>query len=449
MRPVCLLIRRPGVFIRRVTERRNLLTLAIETSCDDTSVAVLEKRQNNSATLHYHSKITSDNRSWEGVHPILSHVSHQKNLAKLVNDAVSSLPILPLGSEQSTNCVAISNGIHTQCRQKPDFITVTRGPGMRASLITGIDTAKGLSVAWQIPILGVNHMQAHALTPRLISALEADINSRETQKLKPEFPFLSLLVSGGHTMLVQSKGLFDHKILATTTDLALGVVVDKCARNILPTNILESASNVMYGGVLERFAYPEANLGYDYTPPRTRKEELTMKDTGYGWTIRPPLSQAPEGFRGSEFSYSGIGSTVKRIMEGKPNMDVEERRALAHEVMRVSFEHLASRVLLALENPDIKGVKALVVSGGVASNQFLRHLLRAILDARGHPDLELMFPPPALCTDNAAMIAWTGIELWEAGWRSKLDMVALKKWSIDPHAEDGGILGVDGWNKVA
>lgn len=448
MRPICLLIRRPVVLFRHTVQRRSLLTLAIETSCDDTSVAVLEKRQNSSAILHYHSKVTSDNRSWEGVHPLLSHVSHQKNLGKLVNDAVSALPVVPSGNEQSGNCLPVADGSHAIFRQKPDFITVTRGPGMRASLITGIDTAKGLGIAWQIPVLGVNHMQAHALTPRLVSALETEASSSGTQPLQPEFPFLSLLVSGGHTMLVHSKSLFDHKILATTSDLALGVVIDKCAREILPTAILESASDVMYGRVLEAFAYPETSE-YDYLPPLTRKEELTQKETSYGWAFRPPLSQAPEGFRGSEFSYSGIGSTVKRIMEDNPDMAVAERRAVARELMRVSFEHLASRVFLALENPDLKDVKSLVVSGGVASNQFLRYLLRSVLDARGYAEMKLMFPPPALCTDNAAMIAWTGMEMWEAGYRSNLEMMALKKWSIDPNGEDGGILGVDGWSKIA
>ena len=93
------------------------------------------------------------------------------------------------------------------------------------------------------------------------------------------------------------------------------------------------------------------------------------------------------------------------------------------------------------------GIHTLVVSGGVARNNFLKHVLRAFLDARGFSHVELVFPPPYLCTDNAAMIAWTGIEMFEAGWESDLSIQARRKWAIDTEAEDGGILGADGWKR--
>ena len=125
-----------------------------------------------------------------------------------------------------------------------------------------------------------------------------------------------------------------------------------------------------------------------------------------------------------------------------------ERRVLAQETMRVAFEHLASRVLLALSTPAMKDISTLVVSGGVASNQFLKHMLRSLLDKRGFEGVEVVFPPMSLCTDNAAMIAWTGMEMWEAGWRSGLDIRSLKKWAIDPEAGDGGIMGAEGWRRA-
>ncbi|KAI9646450.1 Mitochondrial tRNAs modification protein [Ciborinia camelliae] len=453
MKSLCLLSRRvynTKKFLCR-TSKRSLLTLAIETSCDDTSVAILEKHENNSATLHFNSKITSDNRSYGGVWPIAAHESHQKNLAQLVEEALRTLPRQQSTVASFENTIALASHHGSELYKKPDFITVTRGPGMRANLITGIDTAKGLAVAWQVPLLGVNHMQAHALTPRMVSALHAGRNPGDkNNENDPAYPFLSLLVSGGHTMLVHSRQLCDHEILATTSDLAVGDMVDKTARDILPASVIESAPDVMYGRVMEEFAFPDNNPAYDYEPSLTSIAQ-PPNATRYGWTIKPPyLSPGPGGLRAynSEFSYSGLGSQVKRIMEQKPAMDDVERRLLAQETMRVAFEHLASRVILALESPQLQEVKTLVVSGGVAANQYLKHILRAILDVRGHESMRLLFPPPIFCTDNAAMIAWTGMEMWEAGWRSELDILAARKWAIDPRTE-GGILGIGGWKKQA
>lgn len=104
---------------------------------------------------------------------------------------------------------------------------------------------------------------------------------------------------------------------------------------------------------------------------------------------------------------------------------------------------------MALRYVKAQGVDTTVVSGGVASNKFLGHVLRTFLDVRGFPHVRLIFPPGDLCSDNAAMIAWTGMEMFEAKWESELSIQALRKWSIDPNAEDGGILGVDGWKRRA
>jgi N6-L-threonylcarbamoyladenine synthase len=428
------------------TQRRSLLTLAIETSCDDTSVAVLEKH-NYKSKLHFHSKVTCDNRDFQGVHPLVALESHQKNLAALVNTALESLPIQPSAIAHLGNTLLIDHGRGAQLRKKPNFVTVTRGPGMRANLNTGLDTAKGLVVAWQVPLLGVNHMQAHALTPRLVSSLEAN---DESQGLEPRFPFVSLLVSGGHTMLVHSRGLCDHQILAKTSDIAIGNVIDKCARDILPASTLGAAGSLTYGRLLEDFAFPGGSEDYGYEAPATRGEEIRVKDLGYGWSITPPLSQTRAGAKDSlmEFSYSGIGSTVKRIMASKPEISGIERRALARETMCVAFEHLASRLLVALQSQELKAVDTVVVSGGVASNQYLKHVLRMNLDRRGFGHMRLTFPPPSLCTDNAAMIAWTGIEMWENGWRSGLDISSLREWAVDSVANDGGVLGADGWTSM-
>ncbi|KAE8441810.1 hypothetical protein EG329_004263 [Mollisiaceae sp. DMI_Dod_QoI] len=449
MRSACHLIRRFSVTSPYRVQQRSLLTLAIETSCDDTSVAILEKH-NNLASLHFHSKITSDNRSYGGVHPLVAVESHQRNLASLIREALQSLPNQPNHSIiQKLLVVEARDGTAT-VRKKPDFVTVTRGPGIRASLITGLDVAKGLSVAWQIPLLGVNHMQAHALTPRLVSALAANSNG-PIDGPRPEFPFLSLLVSGGHTMLVHSKSLCDHEIIANTTDIAIGDMIDKCARDILPPVYLDTAKDVMYGKLLESYIFPNKPSNYDYNPPSSFTRTRTSAVPTYDWVLNPPYpSPGPQGSikYADTFTYSGIGTSVKRVMERKPEMDDGERRVLAKVAMEVAFEHLASRVLFALDRPDMKNVDTLVVSGGVASNHYLKAILRRNLDIKGYEQVQLVFPPPEYCTDNAAMIAWTGMEMYDAGWRTKLDVLAERKWAIDPRAKDGGILGLDGWERV-
>ncbi|KAL3417390.1 glycoprotease [Phlyctema vagabunda] len=446
MRQSCHLIRRAYAHPTGLIPRRTLLTLAIETSCDDTSVAVLEKHtsRKNSATLHYHAKITSDNRAAKGVQPIVAHESHQKTLSGLVKEALQHLPLQAPDAANLENALLVRTEHGAlQCRKKPDFVTATRGPGMRANLITGVDTAKGLAVAWQVPFLGVNHMQAHALTPRLVSALEAEENGNSTTKVEPEFPFLTLLVSGGHTMLVHSRHLCNHEILASSLDKPIGNSVDHSTRDILPLRILESVTDVMYGRTLENFAFPEEQPEYGYRPVFNSKGNFVRRSDDEGVpSLGVPLSQRATDMA---YSFSGLSSEVRRCMEKEPEMDESRRRTMARQFMQVAFEHLASRVLLALKMPAIKDVKTLVVSGGVASNQFLKHVLRTVLDARGHQELRLVFPPPKYCTDNAAMIAWTGIETWEAGWRTDLSALAVNKWSIDPRADDGGILGLDGW----
>ena len=320
--------RHASVHVRTLTQpswRRHLLTLAIESSCDDTSVAILEKDRNARAKLHSHKKITSDNLAYKGVHPIVALESHEQNLATLVNDALQSLPFQDtVGPSEST--------VHVRgdARRKPHFVTVTRGPGMRSNLSTGLNTAKGLAVAWQVPLVAVNHMQAHALTPRLVHAL----NAKESAPPKPAFPFLSLLVSGGHTMLIRSQSLTEHPTLASTVDIAIGDCIDKIARHVLPQEVLDASKSTMYGPILERFAFPNGAADYNYTPPGSRQEEIMPRTSDYGWSITAPFAES----RALKYSFVGIDSTVRRIVEtAKQPMTIDERRALAKVAMQVAF----------------------------------------------------------------------------------------------------------------
>jgi N6-L-threonylcarbamoyladenine synthase len=445
--------RLPLGHLRVTLHRRSLLTLAIETSCDDTSVAVVEKHKDASATLHFHKKVTANTAAYNGIHPVIALESHQSSLAPLLQEALNHLP--PSQPDSHSHRVLHHGEIS---RVKPDFISSTRGPGMRSNLSVGLDAGKALAVAWNVPVIGVHHMQAHALTPRLVSALESKVTSG------PVFPFLSALVSGGHSMLIESTGLTDHKILATTGDIALGDCLDKAARAILPPHLAVPP----YGRALEEFAFPAGASDYNYTAPAKRDVELARRVTKWGWGLGAPLAGSKNGSSSRKmiYSFSGLLSSIERFVKFEydhqnstissrvrqpGHLSENERRDMAREVMRVAFEHLASRVLLHLSSlppTEAAKVKSVVVSGGVAANWFLRHVMRAFLDVRGYSHVELFFPPVALCTDNAAMIGWAGIEMWEAGWRSQLSVRPIKTWSMDPSASDGGILGVEGWLKV-
>lgn len=445
------------------------MTLAIETSCDDTSVAVVEKGVHHGRTvarLHFHGKVTSNNHVFQGVHPLLTLQSHQENLAELVADAMNHLP-----------------HYHDGARRLPDFVSVTRGPGMRSNLMCGLDTAKGLAVAWQKPLVGVHHMQAHALTPRLVAALDAysthadAINSETpltdgTGDIAPAFPILSVLASGGHTLLIRSESLASHSVLASTDDIAVGECLDKVARVVLPAHAMEGAKSTMYGALLETFAFPDsttttthgdfsgltaaqyvdrhAHLHAWYTPPRTIEDALARSRSPWGWSIAPPLLTTAGGAKlhSMHMSFSGLMSAVERLVRfptdastGRQStqarhaddISLDERRAMALGVQRAAFEHIASRVVraLSLEPPPNTPQPAVVMAGGVASNAFLRHVLASTLLAHGHGEVPLFFPPPKYCTDNAAMIGWAGIEMFEAGFTDPLNIRAVRKWPLD------------------
>lgn len=437
--------------------RPGLSTLAIETSCDDTSVAILEVNrasatdQSQDPTLGthvpFHDRITANNDAYNGIHPLIALQSHQESLAKLVQQALRQWS---------------SDGT-----RKPSFVSVTRGPGMRSNLQVGLELAKGLAVAWGVPLVGVHHMQAHALTPRLCATLEDQPvlyqGPWRPETLKPAFPYLSVLASGGHTMLINSTGLTDHQVLATTGDIAIGDCLDKASRAILPPEYIKTP----YGKAITDFAFPNGEADFAYAAPTNRRDELTPRKTQWGWSLGVPLGESKGGGKTSRrmaFSFAGLLSSVERFMKhtydtngamsgmrDPASVPLEERRDLSRETLRLCFEHLVSRILLHLSEPGVrsaaKPVDTVVVSGGVASSPYLRHVIRAMLDARGFSHIRVSFPPPSLCTDNALMIAWAGMEMYTAGYTSSLAITPIRKWSMDPRAEDGGILGVPGWIK--
>ncbi|KAL7935067.1 glycoprotease family protein [Trichoderma chlorosporum] len=465
---------RPVFVSRAWAKRRSLVTLAIETSCDDTAVAVLEKSAGGRTRLLFNERVSSDNRAFKGIHPTVTVEGHNTALGPLVERALASLREGEDGVDDGgsgSGCGTNKGGRRRKFRA-PDFVCATRGPGIMTNLSVGLNVAKGLALAWDVPLVGVHHMQAHALTPRLVAALkneqirhERPPTSSSTPSPSPAFPFLSLLVSGGHTQLILSTALAHHRILATTGDIAVGNLLDQTARVILPPALLESSPDVMYGRLLEAFAFPPgADYEAFFTPAASRQDEIQEVPSGYGWTVPLPFRNS----RKLAYSFSSIHSQVHNIAAAansrnhssstSDSMPLEERRALARHTLRAAFQHLASRLILALQdspslqpssspNSGSEAVKTLVVAGGVASNRFLMHVLRTTLAARGFPDMRIVAPPLELCTDNAAMIAWAGMEMFEAGWRTELSVRPIAKWPMDPDV-GGGILGAGGWVKV-
>ncbi|PHH81874.1 hypothetical protein CDD82_7690 [Ophiocordyceps australis] len=409
----------------------------METSCDDTAVAVLRQRRAGlgvQTELLFNEREASDNRAFQGINPRAAVRAHHERLAPMVKRALEALGEAHGEAHQEAHDEAHQEAHDAKAGAKaharPDLVAATRGPGTASCLSVGLNMAKGLAVAWDVPFAAVHHMQAHALTPRLAHALGLGAPA--------DFPFASLLVSGGHTQLVLTTSLTHHRVIASTADIAVGNLLDQTARVILPPDLLAASPDVMYARQLDAFAFASPRDLASMPLPLTRAHELAATPTGYSWTLPMPLSRT----RRLAFSFSAIYTTVHRIAHAA--MPLHERRALARHTLLAAFQHIASRLCIALDDDaELRtATTRLVLSGGVAANSFLARLLRSTLDMRGHSHLGLVVSPPALCTDNAAMIAWTALEMYQAGWLNHLSATPISRWSLDP-AVDQGILGVD------
>ncbi|KAK9381230.1 Gcp-like domain-containing protein, partial [Kockiozyma suomiensis] len=380
--------------------RRTYLVLGIETSCDDTSVCLYDRFSASAPPrLLVSLKESTDNSDTQGIVPMTALMHHQSHLASLVSQALrpSADSAIPL---------------------RPDLICVTRGPGMRGSLSAGTEFAKGLAVALRVPLIGVHHMLGHLLTPRLLA-------NPSPERSGPAFPYLSLLASGGHTMLVLSRSLVDHEILANTIDIAIGDAIDKCARAIG----LQLSNNNSYGPELERAAC----LYLDLVKSGQIDNEATK-------SIEIPIPMRNKNRRtdATAFSFAAYISILEREVTktfgGFNNLSNDERLKLAKRIQDAIFLQTVERIVFTVNNKldeqTRSQIKDFVCAGGVASNMALRTALREAL--KRNDSWRMHFPPLNLCTDNGEMIAWAGIELWEKmGLRSSLDMLPLSKWPLE------------------
>lgn len=402
--------------------RRSLKVLALESSCDDSCVAVIEKDREDGLKVIQQEKMTLNSAKWGGIIPTEAHMFHQSRIGNLVRQVCE---------QQGFNSA-----------NPPDLICCTRGPGMVGSLSATLQLAKGLAIAWDRPLIGVHHMLGHILISQMPKTEQPHLPP-------PKYPFLSLLCSGGHTLLVYLKSLSEHEIIINTSDIAVGDSIDKCAREIgLTGNLL--------GMELENFVH---------SIPQQRKEEFdriktVTRDNAFNFQLKLPLRghkhmKVPDNL---EFSFSSFLSAVQGYKKqlSIEIFDLRTKQFLAYKLQNLIFDHIIDRTNIALlkhgfrndifEYADNKfeGVNDFICSGGVASNQTLRQkmsknlLLENLTEDKNN--FHFHFPDISLCTDNAVMIGIAGLEIYEKlQLRSDMSILPLRKWTLSD------LVAVDGW----
>lgn len=335
----------------------NIIILGIESSCDDTSAAVLR------GTTLLSSVIASQavHERYGGVIPELASRAHQQNIVPVVDAALRDAGVTA---------------------DKVDAIAFTRGPGLLGSLMVGTSFAKGLAIANNIPLVEVNHLYGHILSPFVVTSEE----HRE-----PEFPFLCLLVSGGHTQIVKVNSPFDMEIVGSTIDDAAGEALDKCAK----------VMGLPYPGgpVIDALAKEGDAAAFKFAKPRIGE---------------------------FDFSFSGLKTsflyTLRDAVAENPNF-VEERKAdLCASILHTVVDILVERLVKAAKHYKIKDI---TIGGGVAANSLLRERIAAEGEKRGW---RTFIPERRFTTDNAAMIAVAGYYKYLADEFSELDAAPVARF---------------------
>ena len=326
--------------------------LGIETSCDETGVAVYSTRHGLLADA-LHSQVDL-HAVYGGVVPEIASRDHVRRLLPLVQQVLGEAGI-----------------------ERPDAIAYTAGPGLVGALMVGSGMANGLGLAWNCPVVPVHHMEGHLLAPML-------------EDKPPEFPFLALLVSGGHSMLINVQGLGDYELLGTTLDDAVGEAFDKTAKLL--------------------------GLGYPGGPAIAA---LANDGDDEAFELPRPMLHRP----GLDFSFSGLKTAVMlEVRKAREAGEFDARRAdLAASFQRAAVDTLVGRTLQAARR---EGLDRVVIAGGVGANELLRAEMAQRFDG------EVYYPRLQFCTDNGAMIAIAGA-LRLAGATSADEILARARWPLD------------------
>ena len=341
--------------------------LGIETTCDETAVSVVESDRDGEGRI-LSNEILSQikaHQAYGGVVPEIAARAHIEVIDVLVKQA-----LLTAGMKLSDM----------------DGIAAAAGPGLIGGVMVGLTTGKALALVAQKPFLAVNHLEAHALSPRLTDGVA--------------FPFLLLLASGGHSQLLFVRGIGDYIRLGTTIDDAIGEAFDKVAKMLgLPYPGGPEVEKLALEGNPEQFAFPR--------PMQGRKEP--------------------------DFSLSGLKTAVRIEAEKIAPLTSTDIKNICASFQAAIVDVVADRTKMALKvaRADFAEPTAIVVAGGVAANLAMRRALQRVASDNGLP---LVAPPVALCTDNGAMIAWAGIERLRLGLIDGLNFAPRARWALEAKA---------------
>ena len=346
-----------------------MMVLGIETSCDETAAAVVtaERAVLSNVVLSQ----LQEHRAYGGVVPEIAARAHVEHLDGVIGRALAKAGV----------------GFADL-----DGVAATAGPGLIGGVMVGLMTAKAIAAARAIPLVAVNHLEGHALSVRLMAEVP--------------FPYLLLLVSGGHCQLLATEGVGRYHRLGATVDDAVGEAFDKTARLL--------------------------GLGYPGGPAVERAARA-------GDASRFSLPRPMRGREGCDFSFSGLKTAVSHACSSLPGgaPDAKAKADLAAAFQEAVADVLCDRsghaiaMFRAQHEGQHEGATRLVVAGGVAANRYLRRRLKELAQ---RSDVEMIVPPPELCTDNGAMIAWAGIERLRLGLSDSLDAPPRARWPLDAEA---------------
>jgi N6-L-threonylcarbamoyladenine synthase len=345
-----------------------MLVLGIETTCDETAAAVVRLRPDGKGDILSNEVLSqiAEHARYGGVVPEIAARAHVEYLYKLI---VRALAVAEVKLSEL------------------DGIAAAAGPGLIGGVLVGLTTAKGLALVMGKPLLAVNHLEAHALTPRLTDAIP--------------FPYLLLLVSGGHTQLVAVRGVGDYSRIGTTVDDAIGEAFDKVGKM----------------------------LGLPY-PGGPNVEKEAERGNPERFDLPRPMQGRPE----PNFSLSGLKTAVRLAADNIAPVGPQDVADLCASFQAAVVDVVVERTRAGLRvfRERFGHPQALVVAGGVGANQPIRRALQRLSFEAG---LKLAIPPPRLCTDNGAMIAWAGIERLSVGLTDGMDAPARARWPLDGKSE--------------
>jgi len=333
--------------------------LGIETSCDETGVAIYDEEKGLIANqLHTQIALHAD---YGGVVPELASRDHIRKLAPLLQAAL-----------QEANLTA----------KDIDGVAYTCGPGLVGALLVGSTVARSLAYAWNVPAIGIHHMEGHLLAPML-------------EENPPHFPFVALLVSGGHTQLVRVDGVGRYELLGESIDDAAGEAFDKTAKL----------------------------LGLDY-PGGAALARLASNGTPNRFAFPRPMTDRP----GLDFSFSGLktfaANTLHQVIKEEGELTEQSKADIAYAFQEAVVDTLAIKCKRALKQT---GLKRLVIAGGVSANKQLRQTLAELMQQLGG---EVFYPQPQFCTDNGAMIAYAGFLRLKQGQQQDLAIEVRPRWAM-------------------